>query len=60
VISYASWTSLGDEKRCEGSTYNGYFSTKLVLNFSFFVGIWALLPNYGEELFDTHCGGILS
>jgi hypothetical protein len=29
------------------------------LNIALFVGIWAFLFDQGEELFDTHLGGIL-
>jgi len=41
-------------------TYNGYFSTKLILDFTLLVGIWTFFLDDGEELLDSHicgCGG---
>lgn len=40
-------------------TYDGYFPAEMGLNIALFVGIWAFLFDQGEELFDTHLGGIL-
>jgi hypothetical protein len=39
-------------------TYNGYLAAELVLNFSFFEGVWGFLPDEGEELLNTHLGDI--
>lgn len=37
-------------------TYNGHFATELVLDLALLDGIWGLVLDDGEELFDTHVG----